>query len=140
MDAWIPPLTVLESVLYCDDLGAAEAFYRDVLGLTFVARRTGRHVFFRAGTSMVLIFDARAASAEATAIGTSTVPPHGASGPGHLAFRLAEPAFGAWRRRLESRGVAIESELHWPEGGQSLYFRDPAGNSLELATADIWGL
>ena len=24
-------------------------------------------------------------------------------------------------------------------GGYSLYFRDPAGNSLELATAALWG-
>ena len=129
-------LTVLESVLYCDDLSAAEAFYREVLGLAFVSRRPGRHVFFRAGGSMVLIFNAAATSAGPTVVSGQDVPAHGARGAGHLAFRLAEPAFQAWRHRLEARGVAIESEVCWPGGGRSLYFRDPAGNSLELATAD----
>jgi hypothetical protein len=36
--------------------------------------------------------------------------------------------------------VAIEHEATWPRGGRSFYFRDPAGNSLELATPRIWGL
>jgi NADPH-dependent FMN reductase len=30
-------------------------------------------------------------------------------------------------------GIAIESKVQWELGGQSLYFRDPNGNSLELA-------
>jgi len=34
--------------------------------------------------------------------------------------------------------VPIESELSWPQGGQSLYVRDPAGNSVELATRSTW--
>jgi predicted enzyme related to lactoylglutathione lyase len=36
--------------------------------------------------------------------------------------------------------VAIEKIVDWPGGGRSLYFRDPAGNSLELATPRIWGI
>jgi catechol 2,3-dioxygenase-like lactoylglutathione lyase family enzyme len=43
-----------------------------------------------------------------------------------------------WRERLEAHGVAIESVARWPRGGRSIYFRDPAGNSLELATPDLW--
>jgi hypothetical protein len=36
--------------------------------------------------------------------------------------------------------VAIESDFAWPGGGRSLYFRDPAGNSLEFAEPAIWHL
>ncbi|MDQ3546548.1 MAG: glyoxalase/bleomycin resistance/extradiol dioxygenase family protein, partial [Verrucomicrobiota bacterium] len=43
-----------------------------------------------------------------------------------------------WRERLQEAGVAIESEVEWPEGGRSLYFRDPAGNSVELAPPTLW--
>jgi catechol 2,3-dioxygenase-like lactoylglutathione lyase family enzyme len=68
------------------------------------------------------------------------VPPHGARGPGHLCFRAAGAELDAWRGRLEAAGVAIESAFDWPQGGRSIYFRDPAGNSLEFAEPRIWGL
>jgi catechol 2,3-dioxygenase-like lactoylglutathione lyase family enzyme len=44
----------------------------------------------------------------------------------------------AWRSALPERGIAIEHEHLWPNGARSLYFRDPAGNSVELATKEIW--
>ena len=28
----------------------------------------------------------------------------------------------------------------WPGGGRSIYFRDPAGNCVELVTPGVWGL
>jgi catechol 2,3-dioxygenase-like lactoylglutathione lyase family enzyme len=68
------------------------------------------------------------------------VPPHGARGAGHVAFRVPAAALEAWRARLTAAGVAIEAEIAWPRGGRSLYVRDPAGNSVELGTAAIWGL
>jgi catechol 2,3-dioxygenase-like lactoylglutathione lyase family enzyme len=37
-------------------------------------------------------------------------------------------------------GIAIESKVQWELGGQSLYFRDPDGNSLELATPGLWSI
>ena len=45
-----------------------------------------------------------------------------------------------WRERLSAEGIAIEKEVDWPGGGRSIYFRDPAGNSVELASARIWRL
>jgi catechol 2,3-dioxygenase-like lactoylglutathione lyase family enzyme len=53
---------------------------------------------------------------------------------------VAEAALPSWQARLEASGVAIEQEMSWPRGGRAFYFRDPAGNSLELATPRIWGL
>ncbi len=127
---------VLETCLYVDDLQAAETFYREVLGLELVARQEGRHLFFRCGDGMLLLFHP-----EATRDPEGEVPPHGARGPGHVAFAVSGPEeLEAWRRHLEAHGVAVEQEVIWPGGGRSLYFRDPAGNSLELAEPRIWGL
>ncbi len=126
---------VLETCLYVDDLGRAEAFYRDVLGLTVLARAPERHVFFRCEGAVFLLFDP-----DATAEADGDIPPHGARGPGHVAFAAAEDALPRWRAHLQAAGVEIEAEVAWPQGGRSLYFRDPDGNSIELASPRIWGL
>jgi catechol 2,3-dioxygenase-like lactoylglutathione lyase family enzyme len=128
-------LTVVETGVYADDLDRAETFYHDVLGLEVVGREAGRHVFFRVGpASMLLVFNPAA-----TLVGDS-LPPHGASGPGHFALGIRGDDLEAWRRRLAEHGIAIEKEVQWPRGGRSLYFRDPAGNSVELLTPGLWGL
>lgn len=126
---------VLESCLYAEPLERCAAFYEQVLGLEAFARAEGRHVFFRAGAGVFLLFHP-----DATARPQGELPAHGAHGPGHLAFAVAEAELGAWRERLQAAGVAIEAETEWPGGGRSLYFRDPAGNSVELAPPGIWGL
>ncbi len=124
---------VLETCLYATDLDAAESFYAEVLGLRFLSRVNGRHVFFRCGQGMFLVFNPAATSAPG-------FPSHGATGPGHVAFRIPSGHFEQWRGRLGSNRVAIEAEVDWPGGGHSIYFRDPAGNSIELASAAVWGL
>lgn len=128
---------ILETCLYVDDLGAAETFYNQVLGLQVLARVEGRHVFFRCEDSVVLIFNPT--QTEKVQPG-SNVPPHGAHGSGHVAFAIQQADIPAWREHLGQNGVAIEAEVTWPSGGRSIYFRDPAGNSLELATPQTWEL
>ncbi|HEY0972314.1 MAG TPA: VOC family protein [Gemmatimonadales bacterium] len=134
---------ILECCIYADDLAAAEAFYAGVLGLEPFAREPGRHVFFHAGpTSVFLVFDPARTSDPAahSVVGGVPVPRHGATGPGHVAFSVAEAELPSWRERLVDAGVAVEAEIEWPRGGRSIYVRDPAGNSVELATPRIWGL
>lgn len=127
-------LEVLETCLCVDDLAAAESFYTYVLGLTFVSRQPGRHVFFRCGSTMLLLFD------PAASVLPSDVPPHGTHGPGHVAFAVSHGEIEAWTTKLNEHGISIEQHVDWPNGGRSIYFRDPAGNSLEFATRDLWGL
>jgi catechol 2,3-dioxygenase-like lactoylglutathione lyase family enzyme len=129
-----PPLGgVHEAALYVQDLSAAEKFWRR-LGLQLVGRKEGRHVFFRVGRDMLLLFDADAASE------TGAVPPHGARGPGHVALDVPDAdALERWKAHLALAGVPIEQEHQWPGGARSLYFRDPSGNSLELITRGAWG-
>jgi catechol 2,3-dioxygenase-like lactoylglutathione lyase family enzyme len=129
---------VLESVLYCDDLESNEQFYSDVLGLERIAAREGRHVFFRCGNGVVLLFDPEQASTVPAEVDGTPIPLHGSKGAGHLAFRAILAEIDAWRDYLAEKGVEIESEVTWPGGGRSIYFRDPAGNSLEIATSDLW--
>jgi len=126
---------VLETCLYARDLDAAERFYGSVLGLDRVSRVEGRHVFFRCGRQMVLIFQPEATAREETLA-------HGATGPGHVAFAMPDGDLDDWRAYLEDEGVEIEAMKTWGEStdptGRSLYVRDPAGNSVELAHSGIW--
>lgn len=134
----LPLRGILESALYCDDLDAAEAFYRRLFGHPPLAKQTGRMVVFRVGDDVLLLFNPAATERGVVTVGTGAIPLHGARGPGHVAFRITREEAPDWRRRLAAAGVPIESEIDWPNGGLSLYFRDPAGNSLELATSAIW--
>lgn len=134
------PSGILEAALYVDDLDRAEAFYAGVLGLERIARAEGRHVFFRCGAGVVLLFNADATVKQPAPDARLPVPPHGARGQGHLCFRGTADEIAGFRSHLEAHGVTIEADFEWPDGGRSLYFRDPAGNSLEIAEPRIWGL
>lgn len=130
---------VLETALYAEDLAAADYFYGTVLGLERIAFVEGRHVFFRCGPGVVLIFDRRNTANVPTTVNGARVPLHGASGAGHMALAISDADLSAWRAHLEGNGIAIESDVTWPRGGRSLYVRDPAGNSVELASPLLWG-
>ena len=127
---------VLETCLYVEDLDKAEDFYTQVLGLDCIAKVEGRHVFFRFGPGVLLLFNP-----EATAIDNGEgIHSQSAVGAGHVAFHMRDDEIDAWRSHLQGRGVAIELEYTWPNGGYSIYFRDPHGNSLELVTPKTWGI
>jgi catechol 2,3-dioxygenase-like lactoylglutathione lyase family enzyme len=128
---------ILETALYAHDLDAAEDFYSRVLGLPVIRRLEGKFVFFRCGPAVVLVFNPlESARPDAR----NPIPRHGATGPGHLCLRAEDRArIEAWQAHLAACGVAIEARHEWPGGGVSIYFRDPAGNSLEFAEPCIWG-
>jgi catechol 2,3-dioxygenase-like lactoylglutathione lyase family enzyme len=126
---------VLETCLYVDDLVKAERFYHEVLGLAVESRQEGRHVFFHCGNRMLLLFNPLASRDS-----TDHFPGHGSFGPGHVAFAVRAGELSAWLEHLTKNNVAIEKIIDWPQGGRSVYFRDPAGNSLEIAMPQIWGI
>ena len=129
---------VLEATLYARDLDAAEAFYGRLLGLPSIARVGNRHVFFRVGATVLLVFNPEE-TRKPSGNPALPVPPHGATGPGHLCLAAEAPAIEGWKERLEAAGVDIEADFRWPNGARSIYFRDPAGNSLEIAEPRLWG-
>ena len=134
------PSAILEAALYVADLEKAEAFYGEVLGLERIARVEGRHVFFRCGQGVLLLFNAEATRQPAKPDARLPVPPHGTKGPGHLCFAASAAEIDDWKARLTTKSIAIEADFVWPSGGRSIYFRDPSGNSLEFAEPRIWGL
>jgi catechol 2,3-dioxygenase-like lactoylglutathione lyase family enzyme len=126
---------IVETAIYGDDLDQAERFYCDVLGLSLLGKEHGRHAFFQVGDRDVLLVF----RPQATLVG-DRLPAHGARGPGHFAMGIAPGDLDAWRGHLQEHSVPIEHEESWAHGGHSLYFRDPAGNSVELITPGVWGL
>jgi catechol 2,3-dioxygenase-like lactoylglutathione lyase family enzyme len=134
------PAGILETILYAHDLGAIERFYRDVLGLEPHSRVEARQIFYRCGDQMLLIFNPDVTERPPPANARLPVPPHGAYGEGHVCFRASAAEIDGWRAHLEGLGVEIEADFEWPDGGRSIYFRDPAGNCLEFAEPKIWGL
>jgi catechol 2,3-dioxygenase-like lactoylglutathione lyase family enzyme len=135
-----PPAGILETVIYAVDLDAAEAFYADVLAMKPFSKLAGRQLFYRCGDQVLLIFNPQATVVPLPANAKLPVPPHGATGEGHVCFRASRDEIDAWKQRLEGAGVTIEADFVWPSGGRSIYFRDPAGNCLEFAESKIWGL
>ena len=122
-----------EAAIYASDLDAAQQFYHGVLGLEVISRMEDRGISFRCGATVLLVFDPAR-----TRIPDAGVPTHGANGAGHIAFVIDETEIDPWRARLAAAGVAVESEVEWPGGGRSVYFRDPAGNVVELAPPTLW--
>lgn len=134
------PKGILETVIHATDLDAAEKFYADVLGFELYAKVEGRHIFYRCGDQMFLIFNPDTTKLPPSPDALLPVPLHGTYGQAHVCFRANALEIDAWRAHLENKGVAIEVDFEWPGGGRSIYFRDPAGNCLEFAEPKIWGL
>lgn len=132
------PGGILETTLYAKDLDAIERFYKGVLGLPVVAREAGHHVFFRCGPGMLLVFNPAMSSRPPVMGSRLPVPPHGATGPGHVCFRAMAHEIPQWLEKLRAAKVHVEADFTWPTGGRSIYFRDPAGNSLEFAEPRLW--
>ena len=133
----MPPIRrILETAVYCDDLVRAAEFYERLLRASPILSND-RLVAFDAGSgTMLLLFRRGQPSAIVTDGGI--VPGHDGSGSAHLAFAIDAADMSAWERRLSALGIAIESRVTWGRGGQSLYFRDPDGHSIELATPGTW--
>lgn len=129
---------VLETCLYAEDLDQTKSFYATLPGIELVSEEEGRHVFFTCGNGMLLIFNPNHTSSEQTQINDSNIPLHGTKGDGHIAFAIDENELDEWKKFLIDNNIPIESEVTWPNGSVSLYFRDPAGNSLELVSPKIW--
>ncbi|QDU82763.1 fosfomycin resistance protein FosB [Polystyrenella longa] len=132
------PHGVLETIIYADDLTGIKQFYTDVLGLEVLDEDPPHHIFFRCRQSLFLVFNPDRSSGHNMEVAGVEIPRHGAHGPCHMAFRMKENELEEWRQKLTEKEIEIEAEIDWPQGGKSLYFRDPANNSIELATAKLW--
>jgi catechol 2,3-dioxygenase-like lactoylglutathione lyase family enzyme len=125
---------VYETVLYAPDVRAAATFYSDTLGLHAIEEPDELAAAFRLDDGgVLLVFNPSRSSAPAR-----PVPSHGATGAGHVAFGVAPRRLDEVVADLGRRGIEIEQEVRWDEGGRSIYVRDPAGNSVELIEGEAW--
>lgn len=133
------PESILETVLYSTDIEQAAWFYHEVLGFDMPGGMSDLMTFFRIDNHHVLlVFNPTKSDQPGRG-----VPSHGARGPGHIALRIDESTYDAWKQRLSSFGVGVEEEINWGleesfAEGRSIYCRDPYGNSVELITGNIW--
>lgn len=133
-----PPLgRVLETCLYVADMDRSRDFYEGVMGLVPMVR-DARLTAYPAGPASVLLLFQRGGTAGPASTPGGVIPGHDGSGRLHYAFSIAVDTLQDWRLHLAARGISLESEVNWPRGGCSLYFRDPDEHLVELATPGLW--
>ncbi|HKU23172.1 MAG TPA: VOC family protein [Terriglobales bacterium] len=129
---------VLETALVVEDVTRAAHFYQRVFGF-HVLLQNERLCSLNVKPGQVLLLFQRGGSLDDIELPGGILPGGmDAQGRGHMAFAIAAAHLPTWRSWLEQNAVAIESTLRWERGGTSLYFRDPDGNLLELATPGVW--
>ena len=127
---------ILETALDCNDLRVSAEFYRRLFD-AMPMLDSERLVVFEAGEGTLLLLFQRG-NADPLPTPGGVIPGHTAGGPGHFAFAIDASQLAAWERRLANLEIPIESRVIWERGGTSLYFRDPDGRSVELATPGLW--
>jgi catechol 2,3-dioxygenase-like lactoylglutathione lyase family enzyme len=128
---------VLETVLYVDDFARARAFYEGLFALAVLYSDQRMCAYDVGGRSVLLLFR-RGESLRTIELPGGVIPPHDGRGPHHVAFSIAADELPVWEARLGDFGIEIEGRTSWPRGGISIYFRDPDGHLLELATPGLW--
>jgi catechol 2,3-dioxygenase-like lactoylglutathione lyase family enzyme len=131
------PSAILETCLHVSDLARSRAFYEELFGYS-VMRSDERLCAFNISGCQVLILFRRGSDPAGTTLPFGFIPPHGTSGQGHIGFSISRESLAAWKARLSEHGIAVESTFTWPDGGTSVYFRDPDGHLLELLTPGVW--
>jgi catechol-2,3-dioxygenase len=129
---------VLETSLYFDDLAGAVSFYRELFGFELFFEEHRMAAMGVPGGQVLLLFQRGATLEPAPGPGGGFIPPHHGEGQLHLCFAIPFGELAAWETHLRDRGIEVESRLRWTRGGTSLYFRDPEGNSIEVATPGLW--
>lgn len=123
---------IKETCIYVTDLQRTKNFYADKIGLLLLSLAPGRHVFFKAGASVLLCFVADKTKQE------KDLPPHGAEGSVHFAFEVRRPGYDAALAHVLAQGIAVLHRQVWKNGLRSFYFRDPDGNLLEVIEEGLW--
>ena len=128
---------LLETSLYVTDLGASKAFYKRLFGLETLLEDERMVALALPGSAVLLLFR-EGGSLEPSPTPGGLIPSHGAEGQQHLCLAIPAASLQEWDRHLMMSGIVIESRVVQTHGGTSLYFRDPDGHSVEVATPGLW--
>jgi catechol 2,3-dioxygenase-like lactoylglutathione lyase family enzyme len=134
----VPPVShILETSLYVADLARSRDFYTRLMGWPIFVEDARMVALGVPGAGVLLLF-LRGGSTLGSDTQGGQIPGHDGCGVLHLAFAIPPDTLEAWETHLTAQGVAVESRVTWPRGGSSLYFRDPDGHSVEVATSGLW--
>ncbi len=128
---------LLETALYVTDMQMSVRFFEEVLELKAMLKGD-RLTAFDAGSSGVLLICKHGASLHDMKGEDGIVPGHDGAGPMHMAFAIPSASYEEWLAYLHQLGIKMRGEMRWPAGGRSIYFEDPDGHVLELATPGLW--
>lgn len=127
----MPPLDgLLETALYVDDPVRSAAFYRNLFSFEAIVESERLIAMAMPNRQVLLLFKKGLSSALPV--------PHDGNGQTHLAWAIPAESLPEWEQRLAELKLPILERTEWPRGGTSLYFRDPDGHLLELATPGVW--
>ncbi|MBT3343838.1 MAG: glyoxalase [Gemmatimonadetes bacterium] len=129
---------VTETALYVDDLARSATFYESALGFKVASQHGERLWALDVTEHQVLLLFKKGASVQDTVTPTGVIPATDGDGSLHVAFGIPAGELDTWRQRLTESGVEI-IDKSWPEGGESLYFRDPDSHVIELKTSNWSG-
>lgn len=125
-------LSIKETCIYVKDLQRTRDFYTQKIGLPLISLVENRHVFFKAGSSVLLCFIAEETKKE------TKVPPHGASGSVHFAFQVRKEEYDAALDQIKTAGITILHQHVWKKDLRSFYFHDPDNNLVEIIEEGMW--
>lgn len=123
---------IKETCIYAGDLERMSEFYAGKLGLEVLSFAPGKHIFFRAGCSVLLCFNPEDSSLK------KSPPAHYSTGKYHFAFEVEPQDYDWQKNEVIRRGITITDEVTWENGQKSFYFEDPVGNILEIVPVGIW--
>ena len=128
---------LLETSLYVANLVQARDFYTRLFSFAVIFE-DDRMCALKLPAGGVLLLFLSGGSLRPSPTPGGTIPPHGGTGSLHLCFAISKASLDAWEKHLASSNVLLESRVVQHFGGISLYFRDPDGHSLEVATPGLW--
>jgi len=130
---------ILETAIHSEDMARSRGFYENVLGLEPIHSDDRLTAYAVAGRDVLLVFR-KGAAMQTVNLRGGTIPGHGGDGALHVAFSVSKDDLDGWEAHFATHGVAIEGRNAWERGGRSIYFRDPDGHLLELATPGLWSV
>src|SRR5688572_23587674 len=126
-------IKIKETCLYIRNLEQAKKFYHEILELPLISYVPGKHIFFSAGSSVLLCFNP-----EDSKLKTSP-PAHFGGGKQHFAFEVDAQDYVKSKEWIRGKGILITEEVKWKGGAESFYFEDLEGNVLEIVPNEgIW--
>ena len=123
---------IKETCIYFNELSLAKSFYNQILDLPIISEVEGKHIFFRAGTSVLLCFNPDDSRLK------ESPPPHYSEGKYHFALEVAPELYQQHKEEILRKGIKIIDTLVWKNGQESFYFNDPIGNVVEIIPEGVW--